>query len=364
MIHFLRDHFETIDVVYTGSETVFVDEQVTLHPFDMAIFLRCKFRKFLESISKHVFGIRKDHFLLLWLHVAAFFSIKFYKFARQTVKNADVIFVEYSFFCRTVSVYAKTFRIPIYVTQHDVLHSIDSPGLYRRLLQIIEVFHLKSADKMFCVSSGDAEVFRSLGLEPIVSPHPVKADASPQPLRVINNDTATLTSDFYPEGNFCLFVGGRHSPNVTAAESLRRLSQTFSRSAVLRNYTIVLAGACASPESKVNFISLGQVSNQTLDDLYGRCFCVLIPIESGTGVSVKAVEAFVKGCAIISTSTGVRGIDAKNRVNCLINDDPSTFAADIESLVFDHELRTHIQNNASLLGREHAPEFVFKDYII
>jgi glycosyltransferase involved in cell wall biosynthesis len=87
---------------------------------------------------------------------------------------------------------------------------------------------------------------------------------------------------------------------------------------------------------KTNNVELiGFVEN--LDNHYIGSDLVVIPLWSGSGTRLKALEAMNYHCAIVSTSKGVEGIEISDQV--LIANIPREFANSIERLLLDAELR-------------------------
>ena len=64
---------------------------------------------------------------------------------------------------------------------------------------------------------------------------------------------------------------------------------------------------------------------------------MVIPLLSGSGTRLKALEAMNYHCAIVSTSKGVEGIEISDQV--LIANSPTEFVNSIERLLLDAELR-------------------------
>ena len=53
---------------------------------------------------------------------------------------------------------------------------------------------------------------------------------------------------------------------------------------------------------------------------------MIVPLLSGSGMRVKILEGMAMGKAVVTTSKGLEGIEAEDRVHVLIADDPSSFA--------------------------------------
>ncbi len=78
---------------------------------------------------------------------------------------------------------------------------------------------------------------------------------------------------------------------------------------------------------------IGRVED--LATFYGRVRIVLVPLLSGTGVSVKTMEAAIHGAAIVSTKAGLRGLALRHGVEVVLAETASGFAAAAVALAND-----------------------------
>jgi glycosyltransferase involved in cell wall biosynthesis len=76
--------------------------------------------------------------------------------------------------------------------------------------------------------------------------------------------------------------------------------------------------------------------------------CV-IPLLTGSGTRLKALEAMALGVPVVTTSLGVRGIDVEDGKHVLIADSPDQFAAAVLLVMEDHKLRSNLTLNARTL---------------
>jgi glycosyltransferase involved in cell wall biosynthesis len=103
-----------------------------------------------------------------------------------------------------------------------------------------------------------------------------------------------------------LFVGSAHEPNTAGAEWFHR--HVFLPYLKNRGVTWAIAGSvCDRLRIRDRQVHrLGRVDD--LSRLYRASKAVVIPLFQGSGMSIKTLEAFAHGCAVVSTPVGLRGI--------------------------------------------------------
>jgi glycosyltransferase involved in cell wall biosynthesis len=74
--------------------------------------------------------------------------------------------------------------------------------------------------------------------------------------------------------------------------------------------------------------------------------CYIVPLRVGGGSRLKILDAWAMGKAVVSTSVGCEGLDARDGENILIRDTPEGFAQAVRSVIEDGELRRHIGRDA------------------
>jgi len=81
---------------------------------------------------------------------------------------------------------------------------------------------------------------------------------------------------------------------------------------------------------------------------------VVTPLRVGGGTRLKILEAFAMGKAVVSTTLGAEGLNAKHGREILLADDPQVFADSALRVLSDDELRTGLGKNArALVEREY-----------
>lgn len=88
----------------------------------------------------------------------------------------------------------------------------------------------------------------------------------------------------------------------------------------------------------------------------------LHPHSGGSGIQNKLLEAMACGCPVVTTPTGIQGIDAKNGNDVLIGSNPLELAKHCVEILSNQELADKISKNArELIVNTHSWEIVFRD---
>jgi glycosyltransferase involved in cell wall biosynthesis len=87
--------------------------------------------------------------------------------------------------------------------------------------------------------------------------------------------------------------------------------------------------------------------------------CVIVPLRVGGGTRIKILDAWAMGKAVVSTSIGCEGLDARDRENILIADNPREFAAAISRIMTNEALKEQLGRN----GRETVARYYSWDII-
>lgn len=270
--------------------------------------------------------------LPLWWHFERLPDPGFRARVRDMVRRADVVLLEYSFWGRVVQAACRAYRVPCILTQHDVLaQQVTRSALIRRWTMREEVRALRAADHAVCVAPTDAAVFRERGVAARVIENPIDLDramaaAPPQDARML----LRLLYGILPSpGPVALFVGSKHPPNLAAVERLRALAKQRP------GIAFVVAGSVAAPGRAGNLLTTGPVEDAALSLLYHLASLVLIPLESGSGSSLKTVEAMAAGRPVLGTSVAFRGMAVRAGEDCVIEDDLARWPEAIAALLAD-----------------------------
>jgi glycosyltransferase involved in cell wall biosynthesis len=99
--------------------------------------------------------------------------------------------------------------------------------------------------------------------------------------------------------------------------------------------------------------------NDDVATFYDQVEVILVPLLTGTGVSVKAMEAAAHGAALVTTTIGMRGLDLQPGQDLLVADDPEAFIAAVLRVLDDSALKLQLRRNAQLALRRHHSRDAF-----
>lgn len=173
---------------------------------------------------------------------------------------------------------------------------------------------------------------------------------------------AIRVEDFEPrltprQGHTMLFVGGfRHLPNLEALQWFFLEVVPLLKARGLQFKVLAIGAdpppAYAFPHSD-GILELVGFRESLANDLR-EAAVFLCPIQSGSGVRVKLLEAFAYGIPVVSTPIGAEGLAGEDGLYCRLANNPVEFANAIEQLLDDRNL-------AAEMGRR-AHDYVLRDW--
>lgn len=187
------------------------------------------------------------------------------------------------------------------------------------------------------VSHGDADVLRQLAPTARIVTVPNGVDTAA--FRVMDG----------PEDGGLVFVGGATwAPNREAMEYFCREVLPLLRTRGFRG-TVTWVGSATEALRRAYQDRYGIRVTGYVDDIrpwVGTASCVIVPLRSGGGTRLKILDAWAMGKAVVSTSVGCEGLDARDGVNIVVRDDPEAFAVAVQAVVSDTVLRRRIGEEA------------------
>lgn len=181
--------------------------------------------------------------------------------------------------------------------------------------------------------------------------------------------TALPDVDFASTPQNILFVGRMdHKPNAQALKHFL----LFIFPILLKSHptaSLRVVGEIKQPEllqlcrSIPNVVLCGFVGDILTE--YRKCRCVVIPLITGTGTSVKLVEAMSLNRAVVTTSVGARGLnDAFVQGEDYLLEDRNYEFAKAVSLLLEDEIQNHrIANSACQKVKKYYSEELFNKIV-
>jgi polysaccharide biosynthesis protein PslH len=153
-----------------------------------------------------------------------------------------------------------------------------------------------------------------------------------------------------PGGARILFVGSINAINVHGLEWF--LEQVFPRIRKKRpDVELVLAGAVGGERTwPVGTLVLGP--QQSLAAVYAKATLVINPVQFGTGLAIKTVEALSYGKPVVATPAGARGLDVDFRTAFSLAKTPDAFAEQVLELLEDEAKRSAMAHLAIAASRQ------------
>jgi glycosyltransferase involved in cell wall biosynthesis len=248
------------------------------------------------------------------------------------------------------------------LTDHDIISEswagrTDGP-LGRMLHDAVlrhEISAMQGCGRTVVVSENDRQFFLSRAAgDPLVIENPIRLPVLWPDEDGPDGDRSTTRR------SRALFIGGGWYPNVQAARSI-----AYGIAPNCPEIEFILAGECSRNLRRVprNVICLGQIPSSTLDRQYRDATYAVIPLQEGTGSSLKTIEALAYGKVVIATSIGVRGLPFENGVHGIICDDLQRLPEVLRSLEDDPDRRARLSRSALALSKSYDYRVIFKKYL-
>lgn len=169
---------------------------------------------------------------------------------------------------------------------------------------------------------------------------------------IANGTDVPATTTEVPDDGDLLFVGAMdYAPNRLAVEWWadqvwpRLPAGTPPLSVAGRNAERVLT---TGPGVRV----LGEVAS--VAPLLERAALVVVPLHHGGGTRLKVLEAFAANRPVLSTAKGAEGLDVTGGIDCVLVDEPASFAAAVTSLLADLSWRRRLAARGRAVAERYA----------
>ncbi len=287
--------------------------------------------------------------------IARNFSIEAQNSIKQLLKDEkyDVIHSE-TFYVMPHLPQTKT---PVFLVEQTIefevyQHFVDSLPFFMRPLLYIDILKLKfwekyywrRAELMATVSETDRSTVIKVApdLNPVVIPNGAGEDMIIETLQTKPIKKMKLLF----QGNFSWLQ------NVEAAEFLINSVYPTLRE-IFPEMELIIAGQHANKINKshpeITIVEIPIHDTKTVIDLYKKATLFIAPIFGPGGTRLKLLAAMACGLPIISTKTGVSGLDVTDGVNVLLANTPLEFAQQIKRVMGDKKLYNSLRENAHTL---------------
>lgn len=213
-------------------------------------------------------------------------------------------------------------------------------------LQYWERTFWKRANVVGAVSKDDTDKMKELipELHTVIIPNAAGEDL----LRVYEERKAKIEPIFLYQGNFSWLQ------NIEAAQILIRdiFPEILKK---VPNARCIIAGQRAQEKlgdvrsDGVEIVDIAPSNVQDVLDVYKKASIFLAPIEGPGGTRLKVLGAMAAGLPVISSPTGIRGLNAHNGKHVIIARSAEEYAKQSVRLLENHEVYNKIRNHARLL---------------
>ena len=266
-----------------------------------------------------------------WHYLSVDFQRGLARETRQAVKWSSVVLLEYPFWEKAVLASCAEAHRKSLLTMHDTLSDlvVGSPWL-RTKIRNRELSAARKASAVFCVSESDRQRFAKEGITAQFVPHGMDIEPRKRDLVPESPELRQVESARGLGRTVCLFVGSSLAANQEAVETVRRMAAVLAPQG---DFLFAIAGSCLPRGTyEHHVVAFGPVEEALLEKLYRSTDIVLAPLRSGTGTSLKVLEAFVYEKALVATRTGIRGYPVRDGRECVLCDDPERYPEILASL--------------------------------
>ena len=288
-------------------------------------------------------------------HIARFYAMDYINKLQKILSNSqfDIIFVESLFLSSYAPIIRAHSNAKMILRAHNVEHSIwegladETPKglkkwyLYKLAAQLKkhESTAVNDFDALITITDKDADTFSNLGATLPMHTAPFGMDFSSP----VNEPTKEVNHVFH-------FGSMDWKPNIQGVDWLTKEVWPVVRKSI-NNAKLILAGRNmpdtfrSDPDKGIEVI--GEVKSAS--EFLQRPGIMTIPIHSGSGMRVKAIEGMSAGLPTVSTTIGASGLDLAHTKHALIADSAEDFAKALIYLLKNKEQA----NELAICGKNH-----------
>jgi polysaccharide biosynthesis protein PslH len=319
---------------YKQSKLELVSSLIHFQPFFLSLFYEQKLAKITDDLLAHE---KFDNIFIDHLGMAQYLPKK---------KTQQWILCEHNI---EYKLHEQIYQMPGISMKEKLFHLYDAI-----MLQKYEKHILCDMDQIIVLSHEDQSQLVAMG---------------------INTQNIILIPPFYhpkphkkqPQTKKLLFVGNLlWNPNADAMRwFLQDIFPILHRQDPKISITIIGDGGDTALKHFKNNPSIHILGNiQNLDQYFTNTNVFILPIRIGGGVRIKALTAFAHSVPVVSTSVGMRGIEAKQGIHYLEANTSLNFAQQIINLLKNPTLQANISTNAiTFLQKYHTRDTIQKHFL-
>jgi glycosyltransferase involved in cell wall biosynthesis len=236
----------------------------------------------------------------------------------------DMVIVEYIFLSRCLNIIDN--RAIKVIDTHDVFSNrnqiLASSGItdgWFSTTRQQEIMALKRANVVVAITDTDREFFaKRMKRQVITIGHLMQV---PENTYSVSNKKSIV------------FIGSDNPINIQGLHYFLAEILPIVKQRVPSVDFLMAGNICQRFPDHEAYTKLGRVAD--LSSVYARGSVVICPTLSGTGLSIKTLEALAHGMPVVTTSIGARGLLERGKNAFLIADEPKPFAEAIIKILND-----------------------------
>ncbi len=254
----------------------------------------------------------------------------------------DVVIAEYIFFSRALSVFGPDVRKlidmhDVFGNRHRMYVAAGHDPRWMSVRPADEIRALRRADHVLAIQPDEARLMRERGIDEVDAvSHLVTLAAGPGAV---------------PTAPTVMFVGAANESNAHGLQWFvtRVWPLVLARCPDARFHVAgaVAAGCPVAPGVRIE----GRVSSERLEALYGAARVAVNPVFTGSGQSIKVLEATGYGVPVVASAVGLRGIVGASEPGIHLADDPASFARALVRLLNDDDHAARARESAYSFAR-------------